>query len=104
MFPSYQHQHVIFRAGQVNSFLSNLSNNKLNMDRRRSLLCNQIELNCGHDKKHPQKQTATENFLTTNTKIVMPTTAEMEKLQKLEMLLEPCRYVLHNIACKREIV
>lgn len=47
--------------------------------------------------------------LTTNTKIAMPTTAEMEKLQRLETLLEPCRYVLHHIsqnpdklsACKR---
>ncbi|GAA6092479.1 E3 SUMO-protein ligase ZBED1-like [Tachysurus ichikawai] len=34
------------------------------------------------------------DVLTThNTKISMPTTAEMDKLQKLEMLLEPCRYV-----------
>ncbi|GAA6082618.1 E3 SUMO-protein ligase ZBED1-like [Tachysurus ichikawai] len=34
------------------------------------------------------------DVLTThNTKIAMPTTAEMDKLQRLEMLLEPCRYV-----------
>uniref|UniRef100_A0A3B3QSC0 HAT C-terminal dimerisation domain-containing protein n=1 Tax=Paramormyrops kingsleyae TaxID=1676925 RepID=A0A3B3QSC0_9TELE len=34
------------------------------------------------------------DVLTThNTKLAMPTRAEMDKLQKLEMLLEPCRYV-----------
>ena len=38
------------------------------------------------------------DVLTTNTKVVMPTTAEMDKLQRLETLLEPCRYVLHHIS------
>ncbi|XP_062251826.1 zinc finger BED domain-containing protein 4-like [Platichthys flesus] len=33
------------------------------------------------------------DVLTTNTKIVMPTTAEMDKLKRLETLLEPCRYL-----------
>lgn len=38
------------------------------------------------------------DVLTThNTKIAMPTTAEMDKLQRLEMLLEPCRYILRHI-------
>ncbi|KAF0038051.1 hypothetical protein F2P81_010925 [Scophthalmus maximus] len=49
---------------------------------------NQMEFNSGHDKKHPQKQT-----VTTNTKIAMPTSAEMDKLQRLETLLDPCRYL-----------
>lgn len=38
------------------------------------------------------------DVLSTSTKVVMPTTAEMDKLQRLEMLLEPCRYVLHDIS------
>ncbi|CAB1423059.1 unnamed protein product [Pleuronectes platessa] len=33
------------------------------------------------------------DVLTTTTKIVMPTTAEMDKLQRLETLLEPYRYL-----------
>ncbi|KAL2099535.1 hypothetical protein ACEWY4_003929 [Coilia grayii] len=33
------------------------------------------------------------DVLSTHTKIAMPTTAEMDKLHRLEMLLEPCRYV-----------
>lgn len=38
------------------------------------------------------------DVLTThNTKIAMPTTAEMDKLQRLETLLEPCRYILRHI-------
>ncbi|XP_061738828.1 uncharacterized protein LOC133540252 [Nerophis ophidion] len=33
------------------------------------------------------------DVLTTSTKIAMPTPAEMDKLQRLETLLEPCRYL-----------
>uniref|UniRef100_A0A3Q3NKF3 Uncharacterized protein n=1 Tax=Labrus bergylta TaxID=56723 RepID=A0A3Q3NKF3_9LABR len=46
-----------------------------------------------HRNKQPLR-----DVLTTHTKIAMPTTAEMDKLQRLETLLEPCRYVLHHIS------
>lgn len=39
------------------------------------------------------------DVLATSTKIVMPTTPEMDKLRRLEMLLEPCRYGLHVTPC-----
>nr|XP_047141291.1 uncharacterized protein LOC124816231 [Hydra vulgaris] len=53
------------------------------------------------------EQPLSDVLTTHNTNVAMLTPAEMDKLQRLEKLLEPCRYILHHtfltdlIACER---